>query len=105
LPITTPYKGAGILYACYPEAIVSERSIFLEPFINFAAVFALLLYKPSLKSWLPIGLFLAFAVSIKVTAIVWIPPFALLAWHSGRVRDLGTMVAGGILGFVVFLLP
>jgi hypothetical protein len=96
---------AGLLYACYPEAIVSERSIFLEPFINFVAVLALLMYKPESKSWIPIGLLLAFAVSIKVTAIVWIPPFALLAWHSGRIKHLATMVAGGVAGFVVFLLP
>jgi hypothetical protein len=96
---------ASLLYATYPEAIVSERSIFLEPLINAAVVASFLFLDSMKKPWLVVGLLLAWAVSVKFTAVIWILPFFCLAWQSGRIRHVLSLAAVGALGFGIFLLP
>jgi hypothetical protein len=96
---------AAVLYATYPEVVVSDRSIFLEPLINAAVVLAFFLSEYKKRVWIPIGLVLCWAVSVKVTAVVWIPGFVWIAWQSCRWRGVFHFAGGGILGFIIFLLP
>lgn len=96
---------ASLLYATYPEAIVAERSLFLEPLINAAVVASFLLQDSLKRPWLFVGLLLAWAVSVKFTAVIWILPFFYLAWQSGKMRHVFVLASAGALGFGLFLLP
>ncbi|HET9239299.1 MAG TPA: glycosyltransferase family 39 protein [Oligoflexus sp.] len=95
----------AVLYATYPEVVASDRSLFLEPLINAAVVLAFLLYDTQKRPWIAIGLLLGWAISVKVTAVVWIPAFAWIAWQSGRYFNIARFASGGCLGILFFFVP
>lgn len=95
----------AVLYATYPEVVASDRSVFLEPLINAAVVLAFLLYESKKQPWIGIGLLLSWAISVKFTAVVWIPAFAWLAWQAGRFSSIFRFASGGCLGVLSFFVP
>lgn len=96
---------SSLLYATYPEVIALDRGVFLEPLVNLAVICAVWMHQKE-KSYMGIGVILALAISIKFTAVVWLPAFAFWAWQSRTPsRNLGYWMGGGLLGFMIFIMP
>ena len=112
---------ASLLYLSYPEAIVADRGIFLEPLVNFCALLALLMVVQPLIierenesedwttwhswRWMAAGLIMALALSVKLTAAVWLPGFFFLAPKQSRFPALAYAVTGGVVGLLLFMVP
>jgi hypothetical protein len=111
---------AGVLYATYPEAIAAERGVLLEPLVNALALAAVVLASSGANRaepdgirtwtradglrWLLAGFLLALAVTTKITAVAWLPGFAVLATGPSRRRLIWASL-GVVIGALVFLVP
>ncbi len=65
---------AAVLYATYPEAVIVERGVFLEPVLNVACLAAATLWLRNVSrsgAWAT-GLFLGYAISVKLTGGVFL---------------------------------
>jgi hypothetical protein len=113
---------SAMLYATYPEAISAERGVFLEPLVNVFALAAVLIVAVSTDSaqpavggrasppaaawrWGLAGLLLALALTVKLTAIVWLPCFVLLALRTSSASCRRWGILGGVVGLLLFLAP
>jgi hypothetical protein len=104
-----PWAGclAGLLYATYPEAISAERGVFLEPLVNVFALAAIWLVAPRGVPWRHIlaGVCLALAIAVKLTAVVWVPGIALLAYSQSRFISWRYLCIGLAIGALAFFGP
>jgi hypothetical protein len=100
---------AAGLYAVLPNAVIAERTILLEPFVNLACLSGIYLLvrtpTPTRKAVLGCGLLLVAGISIKLFAGAYV--LAALLWlvASRRARLLPALVGGLAAGTALFLAP
>jgi hypothetical protein len=87
-----------------PAVILNGEVLgYLDPLMMLPAVVSLVLLHLGLAE--SAGLALSLAVLTKPQAVLLVPGFALAAWHSGGVRNVARLAAGGAIGTVVLVLP
>lgn len=87
---------AALLYAGYPDAVVAERSVYLEPVLNLSCLIAAMLWlrqKP-----LPAGVAAAFACAVKFWGGIWV--IAAIAAERGWRRTVRFIVAAAVAGLL-----
>jgi hypothetical protein len=99
---------AAGLYAIYPQVVFSERSTYLEPVMNLACLALANVWLSHRLECRPrwallAGLFLGFALMVKLTAATW--ALACLVSGPARQREAFVSLAIGTLLAAAVLLP
>ncbi|HEX7153767.1 MAG TPA: glycosyltransferase family 87 protein [Thermoanaerobaculia bacterium] len=99
-----PFAGlvAAFLYATYPDALGAERTTFLEPVLNLAALAAAHVWLGNRRRPFVAGVLAGAACAVKLWGGIWV--LAALASAPNR-KDIGRFLLGGILAGVVLLAP
>jgi Dolichyl-phosphate-mannose-protein mannosyltransferase len=95
---------AALLYAGYPDAVVAERSPYLEPFLNFACLLSAWLWLRPARKPVAAGIAAGLACAVKFWAGVWVIA-AVIAAGRKRMRDALLFVAGGAAAGLAALGP
>ncbi|HYR28176.1 MAG TPA: glycosyltransferase family 39 protein, partial [Thermoanaerobaculia bacterium] len=108
---STPAGGlvAALLYAVYPDAVVAERSPYLEPFLNLFCLLSAWLWLSrrddgSVRRPFVAGVAAGLACAVKLWAGVWVIA-AVLAVGRRHFRDALLFVAGGAAAGILALAP
>jgi len=108
---STPAGGlvAALLYAVYPDAVIAERSPYLEPVLNLFCLIASWLWLSrddggKVRRPFVAGVMAGLACAVKFWAGVWVIA-AVLAVGRRHWRDALRFVAGGAVAGIVALAP
>lgn len=95
---------AALLYAGYPDAVVAERSPYLEPFLNFACLLSAWLWLRPARKPVAAGIAAGLACAVKFWAGIWVIA-AVIAAGRKRMRDALLFIAGGAAAGLAALAP
>jgi hypothetical protein len=101
-----PFGGvvAAVLYAIDPDAIIAERSAFLEPVLNFLCLAAVLVWLRGRRPVLA-GALLGAACAVKLWGGIWMIA-ALAATPRERLRsDVPRFLVGALVTGLLLVLP
>ena len=101
-----PFGGAvaAVLYAIDPDAIIAERSTFLEPVLNVLCLGAVLVWLRGRRPVLA-GALAGAACAVKLWGGIWMIA-ALVATPRERLRsDVPRFLAGALVTGLLFVLP
>jgi hypothetical protein len=96
---------AAVLYAIYPDAVIAERSAYLEPFLNLACLLSIRIWLDEQRRPFTAGVLAGLACAVKFWGGIWVLA-AVASAPKGRFRtDVPRFIAGAAIAGVLLLAP